>query len=169
MSRVFTLLFVGALWSIALAPSTAIGQGLRFMGYGFRIGASIDDDLTQFLVGGQLDLGRLGRDVRFQPMFNLGFGDDALSILFDAEAHYMFPIDRERSTLQPYLGGGLGISSVDFDNDRRGGGDKTEVVLALVGGVEVPVKRWWSWFAEARFLVGDSSIFRLEGGVNWVY
>ena len=51
------------------------------MSYGIRAGASLDDDLTQLLVGGQVDAGRLAENVRLQPFLTLGFGDDALSFM----------------------------------------------------------------------------------------
>jgi hypothetical protein len=153
---------------LPLLPATLRGQDLGLMSYGIRAGASLDDDLTQLLVGGQVDAGRLAENLRLQPFVTLGFGDDALSFMLAGEVHYLFPIDPARSRIEPYAGAGLGLSHVNYD--RVGGDDDTtEIALLLAGGVDVPVQRWWGWFGEVRFQIADESLFRLEGGLNWQY
>ena len=159
------LLIVGFL---ALLPSSARSQDLGVRAYGIRAGASLDDDLTQLLVGGQADVGRLAENVRLQPFLTLGFFDNAFSFMLAGEVHYLFPIDPARSRIEPYAGAGLGLNHVNYDRAGRDD-DTTEVALLLVGGIDVPVQRWWGWFAEARFQIADESLFRLEGGINWQY
>lgn len=151
-----------------LTATTLPGQDMGLMAYGIRAGASLDDDLTQLLVGGQVDAGRLADNVRLQPFVTLGFGDDAFSFMLAGEVHYLFPIDPARSRIQPYAGAGLGFSHVNYDRDERDD-DTTEVALLLAGGIDVPVQRWWGWFGEVRFQIADESLFRLEGGLNWQY
>lgn len=169
MSRAQLALLGAALVALFLLPPPAAGQeALTLTGYGVRAGASLDDDLTQLLVGGHVDLGRPWQNVRIQPLATLGFGDDALSLLVAAEAHYLFPVDPNRSRVDPYAGGGVGFHHINFDEDQ-GEDDSTEVALLLVGGVDVPMRRYWKYFGEARFLLGDNSVFRLEGGVTWTY
>jgi hypothetical protein len=165
MARVLApiLLFAGLL---PFLPSSARAQDLGLTAYGIRVGASLDDDLTQLLVGGQVDVGRLAENVRLQPFATFGFGDDALTIMLAGEVHYLFPVDPARSRIAPYAGAGVGLSYVDYD--RVGSNDDTtEVALLLVGGIDVPVQRWWGWFGEVRFQIADESLFRLEGGLNW--
>ncbi|HEY7472291.1 MAG TPA: hypothetical protein VIE68_08090 [Gemmatimonadota bacterium] len=159
------LLIAGLLSSL---PANARSQDLGVMAYGVRAGASLDDDLTQLLVGGQVDVGRLAENVRLQPFATIGFGDDALSVMLAAEAHYLFPVDPARSRIEPYAGAGLGLSHVNYDRAGRDD-DTTEIALLLAGGVDVPVQRWWGWFGEVRFQIADESLFRLEGGLNWQY
>jgi hypothetical protein len=159
------LLIAGLLSSL---PANARSQDLGVMAYGVRAGASLDDDLTQLLVGGQVDVGRLAENVRLQPFATIGFGDDALSVMLAAEAHYLFPVDPARSRIEPYAGAGLGLSHVNYDRAGRDD-DTTEIALLLAGGIDVPVQRWWGWFGEVRFQIADESLFRLEGGLNWQY
>jgi hypothetical protein len=153
---------------LPLLPAIAHGQDLGLMSYGIRAGASLDDDLTQLLVGGQVDAGRLAENLRLQPFVTVGFGDDALSFMLAGEVHYLFPVDPARSRIEPYAGAGLGLSHVSYDRVGRDD-DTTEIALLLAGGVDVPVQRWWGWFGEVRFQIADESLFRLEGGLNWQY
>jgi len=152
---------------LAAVPNAAHAQnGLELMGYGFRAGASLDDELTQFLVGGHLDLGRPYDNLRVQSVITAGFGDDAFSFLLGGEAHYLFPVS-STSSVEPYAGGGIGLHHINRDSDRDD--DTTEAALLLTIGFDVPASRWWGYFGEARFLVADESVFRLEGGVTWLY
>lgn len=153
---------------LPLLPTSMPAQDLGLLSYGIRAGATLDDDLTQLLVGGQVDAGRLAENVRLQPFVTIGFGDDALSFMLAGELHYLFPIDPARSRVEPYAGAGLGLSHVNYDRVGRDD-DTTEIALLLVGGVDVPVQRWWGWFGEVRFQIADESLFRLEGGLNWQY
>jgi hypothetical protein len=143
-------------------------QALTLSGYGVRAGASLDDDLTQFLLGGHLDLGRPWERVRIQTPLVIGLGDDAFSFVIGGEAHYLFPVDPAESRVDPYAGGGLGLLHVDWDDDVSRD-DDTELALIAVGGIDIPMRTWWKYFAEARFLIADNSIFRIEGGITWSY
>jgi hypothetical protein len=169
MARALPILVIAGTL-VSLFPSESRSQGLQLMSYGVRAGATLDDDLTQLLIGGQMDVGRLAENVRLQPFLTVGVGDDALSLMLAGELHYLFPVDPARSRVEPYAGAGLGLSHVNFDRDGAGGDDdSTEIALLLVGGVDVPVQRWWGWFGEVRFQIADESLFRLEGGLNWMY
>jgi hypothetical protein len=167
MPRTPYVLICATVAMLAAAPTVARAQnGLELMGYGFRAGASLDDELTQFLVGGHLDLGRPYDSLRVQTIITAGFGDDAFSFLLGGEAHYLFPVGATAS-IEPYAGGGLGLHHIN--RDRRRDNDTTEAALLLVAGFDVPASRWWGYFVEGRFLVADESVFRLEGGVTWLY
>jgi hypothetical protein len=167
MARALSILMIAGTL-VSILPSHARSQDLGVMAYGVRAGASLDDDLTQLLIGGQVDAGRLAENVRLQPFLTLGLGDDALSLMLAGELHYLFPVDPARSRVEPYAGAGLGLSHVNYDGDGRDD-DSTEIALLLAGGVDVPVQRWWGWFGEVRFQIADESLFRLEGGINWMY
>ncbi|MEJ2151580.1 MAG: hypothetical protein P8Y29_01185 [Gemmatimonadota bacterium] len=173
MPRTPYVLICATVAMLAAAPNAARAQnGLELMGYGFRAGASLDDELTQFLVGGHLDLGRPYDSLRVQTIITTGFGDDAFSFLLGGEAHYLFPVSAT-SSVEPYAGGGIGLHHInrdrDNDDDRGRHDDTTEAALLLVAGFDVPVSRWWGYFVEGRFLVADESVFRLEGGLTWLY
>ena len=165
MARALPILVIAGTL-VCFLPSVSRSQDLQIMAYGVRAGASLDDDLTQLLVGGQVDAGRLAENVRLQPFLTLGLGDDALSLMLAGELHYLFPVDPARSRVEPYAGAGLGLSHVNFDSEGRDD-DSTEIALLLAGGVDVPVQRWWGWFGEVRFQIAAESWFRLEGGSNW--
>lgn len=164
MARVRLALIASAL-ALPLCVPSLRAQEIRTRAYGVHAGVTVDDP-AQLLVGGQVDLGRLGTNVRFQPLVTVGVGGDAVTVLAGAEAHYLFPT-AAKSRLQPYLGGGVGVFHVN--NDAPGVEDPTDVALLVSGGVDVPVERWWSWFAEGRFIVADGSLFRLEAGIDWKY
>jgi hypothetical protein len=165
MSRALALAAALAL----LLPATLPAQdSVRLSGYGVRAGVSLDDDLTQLLLGGHLDLGRPWERVRIQSPLVLGFGDDAISFVVGGEAHYLFPVDPNDSRVDPYAGGGLALLHINRDEDA-GDDDDTELALVLLGGLDIPMRTWWKYFAEAKFLIADESIFRLEGGVTWTY
>lgn len=172
MARPLTSLLFASLALGAMAGSLS-AQQIEMHAYGIRGGISLEDDLTQVLVGGHADLSGLAPNVRLVPLFTVGAGDDALTLLFAGEAHYLFPLEDRSQRYQPYAGGGIGLhhiarddpgdDAVDLDNDD------TDIALLVTGGVEVPVQRWWGWFAEGRFVIQDDTIFRLEAGVNWLY
>ena len=163
MSRALLLPFLALVLVMSVAPA-ARAHELGLTAYGLRGGVSLDDDLVQVLVGGQVDLGRIADDVRLQPMLTVGVGDDAITLLAAGEAHYLFPVEAG-SRLAPYAGGGIGVHHIDFDDS----GEETEVALTLVVGADVPLDRYWGYFVEGRFVIADQSIFRLEGGLNWRY
>lgn len=168
MSRVSVIALLGAVVLVSF-PAGASGQSLRLTAYGLRAGATLDDELTQFTFGGHADLGRLTPNTRLQPLLTMSVGDGAFGVLAGSEIHYLFPVGASSSRLEPYLGGGVGLSHLDFDGNRNGGSDQTEIALLLTGGVEVPVRPWWGTFFELRFQVMDESIFRAEAGMNWRY
>ena len=170
MSRARRFSLATLLLAVLLPGPLSAQERLDLTAYGVRVGASLDDDLTQLLVGGHLDLGRPYENLRVQPLLTLGLGDDAISFLVAGEAHYLFPVDPGRSRVDPYAGGGVGLHHVNFEDDAGvDDDDSTEAALLLVAGVDVPMRTWWGYFGEARFLIADSSIFRLEGGVTWTY
>lgn len=163
MRRAFTFLTIAVSLLTLTVPARA--QRLSLHAYGVRAGVSLDEDLSQVLVGGHADFDGLAPNVRVQPLMTVGVGDDALSLLLGGEVHYVFPSDTERGDVSPYLGGGVALHRVDFDDAE----DQTDAALLVTGGIDVPVERWWGWFVEGRFVIEDDTIFRVEGGLNWRY
>lgn len=164
MSRAFFLASLVALIVVLAAAPAARAQDIQLTRYGLRGGVSLDDELLQLLAGGQVDLGRVAENVRLQPLATIGIGDDALTLFAAAEAHYLFPV-QEGSRIEPYAGGGIGVHHIDPDDAD----EETEVALSIVAGADIPANRWWSWFVEGRFVIADQTVFRVEGGINWVY
>ncbi|HUP18843.1 MAG TPA: hypothetical protein VM778_02695 [Gemmatimonadota bacterium] len=164
MSRVLLAPVLAALALLGPLASPASAQSLALEAYGVRGGLSLDDDLTQLLVGLHADFGGLDAPIRLRPLISVGADDDALSVLAGGEVHWWIPIDTE-ARFDPYLGGGVGIFHVDPDE----GDGETDAALLITAGADVPVQRWWGWFAEGKFVIYDDVVFRLEGGVNWTY
>ena len=163
MSRALFVPLILAALALGAAPSLH-AQDVRLHAYGLRAGVVLDDDFVQLLVGGQVDLGTLGENIRLQPFVTAGVGDDAISLTAAAEAHYLFPVD-ETSRFEPYAGGGVGIQHIDFDD----AGTDTEVALTLAAGADIPAARYWGYFVEGRMVIADDTLFRIEGGFNWRY
>lgn len=164
MSRALLVLLLAVPVGTAGLARDATAQTLTLDAYGVRAGLSLDDDLVQLLVGGHADLVGFADDLRLRPLLTVGVGDDALTILAGGEVHWLVALEEE-SRFEPYVGGGIGLFHLDPD---RGGSD-TDAALLVTGGVDVPVERWWGWFAEGKFVIADEAVFRLEGGVNWKY
>jgi hypothetical protein len=142
------------------ASSLEAANGIGFVGWGLRGGASIDPD--QVHVGLHIDAGRFAPKVRFQPSFEVGFGNDRIVGAINLDAFYVF---RARGW-NPYLGGGLGVALIDFDRDRSGGDDfKVEAGLNLIGGFE------WGrnprYLLEVRAGVGDIPELKVTAGVTF--
>lgn len=164
MSRALLALVLTAPLLGTTAPP-ALAQSLELNAFGVRGGLSLDDDLTQILIGLHADFGGLDPAIRLRPLVSVGADDDALSLLAGGEAHWRVPVDPSRTRYEPYIGGGVALFHVDPDE----GDSSTDAALLVTGGVDVPVERWWGWFAEAKFVVYDDFVLRLEGGVNWTY
>ena len=155
------LLVVGAL---ALLPLVAHAASPTVTAFGPRVGASIDPD--QLVLGGQLSLQEFAPDWSFDPNLELGFGDDLTVIAFNLDAYYHLRLSG--SDWRPYLGGGLGVNFISWD-EPFGARDRsdTEVGLNLVAGFSIPAGSGDHWFTELRFGVGDIPTLKIMGGFNF--
>lgn len=121
----------------ALAFSTAIlfalpaAADIGFRGWGPRAGVS--DSPDQIVGGVHFDMGEFMRRVRFQPSFEIGFGDDARTAAGNFMVSYYFPVEGD---FTPYAGGQLSAVFFDFDDDDGDDGSDTEIGPAGVGGFE---------------------------------
>jgi len=168
------LIFVAA----AVAPAAAAdagssagsnaGAGVGFRGWGPRFGASIDAD--QALVGAQFDLGEFVEHLRWQPSFELGFGDDKLSFFGNFMVAYYFPVN---AAVTPYAGSQVTLwlfdqDGPDPDNNDFDDGFNAEAGLYAVGGIETQFKGGTRFLAELQVdIVGDVPDFRML--VGWTF
>jgi opacity protein-like surface antigen len=118
-------------------------SGIHWDGWGVRAGLSSDPD--QAYGGVHFNLGEFAKDVRFRPSMELGFGDDLFLVQILAEVHYVFS---NVQAWKPYLGGGLGLTYVNFDNDHPGDDSETNVSLNPIGGIETMLNQGKKFFFE---------------------
>jgi hypothetical protein len=145
--------------SFAGAATAQTKDGLGFRGWGIRGGLSIDPD--QIFVGAHINAGQFAKRVRFQPSFEIGFGNDLVVGSVNLDALYTF---RARGW-QPYLGGGLGIALIDADRNGRGDDFNVEAGLNLIAGFEYGTHRLL--LLELRVGVGDIPNFKVTAGIGF--
>jgi hypothetical protein len=153
-ARVVGLALLGTLTAAVTASAQ---QPLGFRSWGLRGGVTIDPD--QVHVGVHINAGEFAPHVRFQPSFEVGFGNDVIVGAINIDALYTF---RKRSW-RPYLGGGLGLALVDSSGMRRDDFN-VEAGLNLIGGFE--------WGPRGRYLlelcagVGDIPSLKVTAGIG---
>ena len=140
-------------------PGTDIG----FRGWGPRVGLSIDPDQVHF--GAHLDFGNFARHVRFQPNFEMGFGDDLMLTTINAEAAYRFRTAWDVWT--PYLGGGIGVNIARPDDDTQD--TNTELGVNLLGGIEKGFANGNRFFLEAKFSLNDVPDAKITVGYTFYH
>jgi len=152
----------------AAAAEAAAEAGVGFRGWGPRFGASADAD--QVLVGAQFDLGEFTKNLRWQPSFELGFGDDKYSLYGNFMVSYYFPV---KAAVTPYAGAQLTVWLFDEDdpgnnkNDGFDDGFNAEVGLYAVGGIETKLKGGNKFLAELQVGIGDVPDVRVL--VGWTF
>jgi len=154
------------LFSGSAAPALAQGtQGVRWDGWGVRVGFSADPD--QAYGGVHFNLGEFAKNVRLRPTAEFGFGEDVFLFQALAEAHYIFD---KVQVWKPYVGGGLGLTYVDVDDDDNDRGDDsdTEFSVAAVGGVETKLKSGNGFLLELKIGLGDNDP-DVKFGVGWSF
>ena len=145
--------------------SASNAPGIRFEGWGPRVGVSFNPD--QFWGGVHFNLGYFARDLRFRPSVYAGFGDDVTLITGMAEVHYIFS---KVQVWKPYVGGGLGITFVNADTDSKWD-DKlsdTEIAFQAIGGVETKLHSGSIIGFEGRIGIADVDP-DLMLGVTWSF
>jgi len=136
---------------------------IRFDGWGIRLGLSSDPD--QVYGGIHFNLGEFAKDIRFRPTVELGFGDDQTVLQMLTEVHYVFS---ELRAWKPYLGGGLGLTYVNFYGDHSGDTSDTEASLNVIGGVETELNQGKKFFFEFKLgLSHDDPDIKFGVGLSW--
>ncbi len=120
-------------------------DGIQWKGWGTRIGLSSDPD--QGYGGVHVNLGEFAKDVRFRPSMELGFGDDQILLQILAEVHYVFSNVR---IWQPYVGAGVGLTYVNYDDDHRNDDSDTDLSFNPIGGVETNINESMKFFFEIK-------------------
>ena len=167
MKRFRSMMVVCVIVAAAAAKSGG-GAGVGFRGWGPRVGASIDPD--QVLVGAQFDLGEFTDHLRWQPSFELGFGDDKLSLFGNFMVAYYFPV---KAAVTPYAGAQVSLWMFDEDdpgnhnNDGFDDGFNAEVGMYAVGGIETKFKSGNRFLAELQLGIGDLPDVRVL--VGWTF
>jgi hypothetical protein len=153
------LLYVGLFLLVAL-PSLSHAEGLSFRGFGPRAGLSADPD--QVFAGMQWDLGNFGASLRFQPNFEVGFGDDQWLFTVNAPALWFYEkVDWGGWT--PYTGGEIGINYARQDRKKN----TTDLALNAVGGFETRLKSKTRLFIELKLGLIENPDFKILVGWNF--
>jgi opacity protein-like surface antigen len=138
-------------------------SGIHWNGWGVRTGLSSDPD--QVYGGIHFNLGEFAKDVRFRPSMELGFGDDLVLVQMLAEVHYVFS---NVQVWKPYLGGGLGLTYVNYDNGHFGDDSETDVSLNPIGGIETMLNQGIKFFFELKLgLADDDPDIKFGIGLSW--
>lgn len=119
---------------------------------GLRAGFGLDPD--QFVVGGQVSMGKKLGIARVVPSVDVGFGNSTTTIAFNADVQ--FKLNVEGSSFGLY--GGAGPTVLYWDNE--GGSSDWELGLSLMAGARMPFKSFPPTSLEVRFGMGDIPDFR---------
>jgi len=155
-----------SLWAAALTllPALALAAPAVTVDPGVRAGVSISPD--QLVVGGQLSVRNLAPDWTFDPSLELGLGDDVTVIAVNLDALYHLRLSG--SDWSPYVGGGLGVATMSWDDDLDlHDRSDTDLGLNVVLGFRVPTRSGQHWFTELRLGVNDLPDLKLVGGFSF--
>ena len=162
--RALRMALFAVLLALALTPGVVRADpytDVGFRGWGPRLGLSINPD--QFHFGAHLDFGNFAQHVRFQPNFEMGFGDHMTLATLNAEAAYRFRADWD--TWTPYLGGGLGANFKRFDEGNKDW--NSDVGVNALGGIERGLSDGDRFFVEAKFSLNDIPDAKIT--IGWTF
>lgn len=167
MMKKITLFSLTALLLLAFGTPGLMAQDNEyrtgFRGWGPRLGATLEPDQVHF--GVHADLGNFAERIRFQPNFELGFGDDITLMAFNFDAAYRFATNW--NVWSPYLGGGVGLNVYSFDTGPLEDETNTEVGVNLVGGIEKGLRNGDRFFIEGKVGLADAPDFKVA--VGWTF
>lgn len=146
------------LTAATLALPTLASADLMYRGWGIRGG--IGDDPDQGIVGVHWDMGTITTNLRFQPNFELGFGDDHTIAGLTIPLHYVFPVD---SNVRPYAGGGAVLAYVDTKRSNE-----FEIAAVFAFGLDWTLKSSNKLFVELDVQSGDVHDVKLMFGWSWM-
>ncbi len=148
------ILTVSLITLAAGATATAAGPAMSFGG---RAGLSVNPD--QFVIGLQGSWGNAAGPLDFAPSFDMGFGDNNTSYVFNAD--FQLPFSLPRSSARLYAGAGPTLAVFDHNNHTS----NSELGLSLVGGVMLPMGATNAYNLEFRAGVGDIPDIRVLLGI----
>jgi hypothetical protein len=157
MKRITLTLTAAAIAGALLCTGSASAAG-----WGPRLGLTVDPDQVHF--GAHIDAGYLADQLRFQPNFEMGIGNDITLAAFNFDMLYLF--NTRMDAWRPYLGGGAGANIVNPDGDRRNDSD-LEAGLNLVGGIERSLSSGGRFLTELRLGLIDTP--DLKWTVGWTF
>jgi len=120
--------------------------------FGLRTGFSLDPD--QFVLGGQVSMGKKLGIARVVPSVDVGLGNSLTTIAFNVDAQ--FRLNVEGSSAGLFLGAGPTLLYAD----PEGGNSAWELGLSLLAGIRLPFKSFPPTSFEARFGVGEIPDFK---------
>jgi len=188
MDRSLTLLRVAALGialtavaSLAAIAPQAVAQtttnnnedvSLGFKGLGARIGLVDPEGASSTVdLGLHIDAGNVARNVRVSPLveyWSVGVADiDFKDFAMGLDLAVDFPLQDSR--LKPYVGGGVGLHWLSFDDPVTSDSDSdTKFGLNLMGGVLTEAMPNLSLFGELRYnFVSDANQLKILGGFTY--
>jgi len=110
------------------ASNLALSRASAKIGYNF--------DFEQLVLGADLNLGTLARDLYLVPQLEFSLGGDYSVFSIDGTLQYYFPTS---GTIRPYAGGGLGFRTVSWDVGPGLDGSDTDFVLCVLGGADYDI------------------------------
>jgi hypothetical protein len=171
-SPTIVLALVTALGLFTSSPADAQSGAGRSI-YGPHIGLSADPD--QLVIGVFAELAEFTPDLALRPSADVGFGDNVLTLILNADVQYAIPA--QNFPAMPYVGMGLGLAYYDFkDLDPgvpSGAGHgriddtETEIGLNLLVGIEKELAGYKSARAEIRFGIDELPDFKFMVGLGF--
>ena len=133
-----------------LAPASSFA--LDFSGGGGRVGYVDPEDSDGGLaIGGHLEFEQPGSNWHFRPNVMWWDGDPYSGLNINLDGFYHFG---SQSKAVPYLGAGIGISSVDVEGPADGDSDPA---MNFFGGLQLPAGNRATMFFEGRYVASDIS------------
>ncbi len=164
--KYFYLTMVIVVFILTVFTSKTMAQGMAgisWKGWGLRAGVSSDPD--QGYGGIHFNLGEFAKDVRFRPSMELGYGDDQTIFQMVAEVHYVFS---KVQSWKPYVGGGLGLTHINYDDAHHRDDSDTEISLHPIGGIETKINEEMTFFFELKLgLASNHPDMKFGIGISW--
>ncbi len=158
----------------ALAQTTTTEEdiGLGFKGLGARVGLVDPEGASGTIdLGVHIDAGNLARNVRVSPIveyWSVGVADvDFSDLAVGIDLMVDFPLQDSR--LNPYVGGGIGMHWLSFDDPVLDVSDSdTKFGFNLMGGVATEAMPNLALFGELRYnFVSDANQLKILGGFTY--
>ncbi len=139
------------------------GQDISFLGWGPRIGATVEPD--QFHFGAHADFGMRDSHLRFEPNAELGLGDGLTTLSLNLDGAYRFSSQWE--SWSPYLGGGVGYNFYGTEDKGLTGDTTGGAGLNVLGGFSKGMASGSRFFVEGRAGFIDAPDFMVTTG--WTF